>query len=176
MTQPQRARGQVRIRPWAEADLDLLRRMNEPDMTEYLGGPETEEQVLARHRRYVESARTGPDQIFSVLAPGERGGVGSVGYWERPWKGETVYEIGWGVLPAYQGKGVATSAAAAVIGTARAQNRHRFVHAFPSVANRASNAICRKLGFTLVGECDFEYPPGRVMRCNDWRLDLTAPR
>jgi hypothetical protein len=26
--------------------------------------------------------------------------------------------------------------------------------------------------FTLVGACDFEYPPGHVMRCNDWRFDL----
>ena len=25
-----------------------------------------------------------------------------------------------------------------------------------------------------VGEYDFEYPPGHIMRCNDWRLDLEA--
>jgi hypothetical protein len=24
----------------------------------------------------------------------------------------------------------------------------------------------------LLEECDFEYPPGNPMRCNDWRLDL----
>ncbi|MGS2645029.1 LysE family translocator [Streptosporangium sp. G12] len=42
----------------------------------------------------------------------------------------------------------------------------------PSVGHPASNAICRKLGFFLLGECDFEYPPGTTMRCNDWRLDL----
>jgi RimJ/RimL family protein N-acetyltransferase len=40
---------------------------------------------------------------------------------------------------------------------ARAEGRHRFKHAFPSVTNPPSNAICRKLGFTLKGELDFEY-------------------
>jgi hypothetical protein len=44
--------------------------------------------------------------------------------------------------------------------------------AFPSIANAPSNAICRKLGFTLIEECEFEYPKGSFMRCNDWRLDL----
>jgi hypothetical protein len=42
---------------------------------------------------------------------------------------------------------------------------------YPVVA-RSSNAICGKLGFTLLGAFDFEYPPGHPLRCNDWRLDL----
>jgi RimJ/RimL family protein N-acetyltransferase len=49
------------------------------------------------------------------------------------------------------------------------------VHAFPSVDNAPSNAICRKLGFTLLdGAIEFEYPPGNLLRCNDWRFDLDA--
>ena len=35
---------------------------------------------------------------------------------------------------------------------------HRYFHAFPSVDNAPSNAICRKLGFELLGACDFEFP------------------
>ena len=50
----------------------------------------------------------------------------------------------------------------------------RFVHAFPSVDNAPSNAVCRKTGFVLLGDYEFEYPPGSFMRCNDWRLDLLA--
>ena len=57
---------------------------------------------------------------------------------------------------------------------ARSEGKHRFVHAFPSVENAPSNAICRKVGFTLLGERDFEYPPGHSMRSNDWRFDLSA--
>jgi hypothetical protein len=44
------------------------------------------------------------------------------------------------------------------------------------VANVPSNAICRSLGFELLEELEFEYPPGSLMRCNDWRFDLFAPR
>ena len=35
----------------------------------------------------------------------------AVGYWDREWRGEQVYEMGWAVLPAYQGRGLATAAA-----------------------------------------------------------------
>ena len=61
-----------------------------------------------------------------------------------------------------------------MIAVARAEKRLRFVHAYPSVDNAPSNGICRKLGFTLLEECEFEYPKGSLMRCNDWRLDLFA--
>jgi RimJ/RimL family protein N-acetyltransferase len=101
-------------------------------------------------------------------------GVGSVGYWERIWAGETTYEMGWSVLPAFQGRGTAQAAAQSTVDIARDQDRHRYLHAFPSVDNPASNAVCRKLDFELLGVCDFEYPPGTPMRCNDWCLDLDA--
>jgi RimJ/RimL family protein N-acetyltransferase len=83
-----------------------------------------------------------------------------------------VFEIGWSVLPGFQGRGMAGSGAAQAVAKARGERTRQFVHAFPSVDHAASNAICRKLCFTLVAECDFEYPPGTVVRSNDWRLDL----
>jgi RimJ/RimL family protein N-acetyltransferase len=61
-----------------------------------------------------------------------------------------------------------------VVERARAGGKYRFMHAFPSVDNGPSNAICQKVGFALQAEADFEYPPGQFMRCNDWRLDLFA--
>jgi len=48
------------------------------------------------------------------------------------------------------------------------------MHAFPSVDNAPSNAICRRLGFELLEACEFEYPKEHFMTCNDWRLDLRA--
>ena len=78
------------------------------------------------------------------------------------------------MLPAFQGRGIAGRATAQALEAARSEGKHRFVHAFPSVDNAPSNAICRKVGFTLLGERDFEYPPGHAMRSNDWRFDLSA--
>jgi len=76
------------------------------------------------------------------------------------------------ILPAYQGHGIATKAGEAVIELLCQEPRFRYVHAFPSVSNPASNAICRKLGFSLLEECQFEYPPGHLMMVNDWQLNL----
>jgi RimJ/RimL family protein N-acetyltransferase len=98
--------------------------------------------------------------------------VGSVSFWNREWKGEEVYEIGWGVLPEYQGRGIASAAVAEAIELARATKRKQAVHAFPSVENPPSNGICRNLGFVLLGATQFEYPKGHWMLCNDWRLAL----
>jgi RimJ/RimL family protein N-acetyltransferase len=86
--------------------------------------------------------------------------------------GLEIYEMGWSVLPAFQGRGIATAGTAQAVAVVRTERTRRFLHAFPSAANAASNAICRKVGFTLVEACDFEYPPGHVLKCNDWRLDL----
>ena len=70
---------------------------------------------------------------------------------------------------------IASRATALAMDLARAQGGHRWVHAFPHVANAASNAVCRRLGFERLGTHDVEYPKGHRMRCNDWRLDL-APQ
>jgi RimJ/RimL family protein N-acetyltransferase len=163
----------LRLVPWSVDDLDLLRRANTPEMTVHLGGPETEERIVARHERYLEPGEPGTGAMFRVaLLPGLEP-VATIGYWECDWQGETVYETGWAVLPEYQGRGIATVAALAVAELARAEHRHRYLLACPKVTNHASNAICRKAGFTLFGEVDNEYPPGNPIRSNDWRLELT---
>jgi RimJ/RimL family protein N-acetyltransferase len=152
--------------------------MGDPAMTEHLGGPESPEKIAARQERYVRLPGTGTGQMFKIVeaATGER--VGSIGYWERDSNAGLVYETGWLVLPAFQGRGAATSATAQVIERARAERKHRFLYAYPSVDNAPSNAICRKLGFTLVDVSEYEYPKdsGNILRCNDWRLDLFERR
>lgn len=162
----------VRLEPWAAQDLTLLRRSNTPAMTEHLGGPETEEQLLARHERYLRHWRNGTARMFKVVIDGAPEGAGSVGYWEKSWQGALVYETGWSTLPEFQGRGIASAAVAAVLAHAGREGLHRFVHAFPGIGNHASNAVCRRAGFVLALECTFEYPPGHLMRCNDWVFDL----
>jgi RimJ/RimL family protein N-acetyltransferase len=164
----------VRLEPWSEHDLPLLRRtLGDPEMTKHLGGPESEEKLIERQGRFERLADSGAGRMFKIVDDATGESVGSVGYWKKDWRGEAVYEIGWMVIPEHQGRGIAAAATALAIDRARADGGGRHIHAFPGVENAPSNAICRKLGFELAEEIDFEYPPGSVMRCNDWRLDLS---
>jgi RimJ/RimL family protein N-acetyltransferase len=163
----------ILLQPWSEEDLPLLEKLlGDPEMMTHLGGPESQEQILRRHQRYIRLPESGTDHMFKIIWSPSGEGVGNVGYWRKIWRDQAVYETGWLVLPEYQGRGIATKATAAVIEHARREPKYQFLHAFPSVENPASNAICRKLGFTLVEECQVEYPPGRSMTVNDWRLEL----
>jgi RimJ/RimL family protein N-acetyltransferase len=165
----------VTLRPWSADDLPLMERLlGEPGMTVHLGGPESPERIRRRHQRYMGVGDTSKGSMFVVAVGPDGSPAGSVGYWEHEWQGETVWETGWSVLPEFQGRGIATRATSLVVAKAAAERLHGSVHAFPSIANGASNAVCRKAGFTLLGEVDFEYPKGHPMRCNDWAIDLAA--
>lgn len=165
----------VDLRPWAEGDLPLLERlMGDPAMTEHLGGPESPEKIRSRNERYSHEQSTG--MMFVIVVGPKKTAAGSIGYWEREWHGQMVWETGWSVLPEFQGQGIATRATLALVERLRSEGTHRYLHAYPAVDNPPSNAICRKSGFELQGEYNFEYPPGSRMRCNDWQLDLFAPQ
>jgi len=136
-------------------------------MMEHLGGIESMEQIERRHARFLSSPG-----MFTVWEGDAV--VGSVGFWEKTWRGEVVYETGWMILPQYAGRGLATEAAREVVSLTRKERRLQFLHAFPNVENAASNAVCRNAGFTNLGEHSFEYPKDHWMHCNDWCIDLFA--
>jgi RimJ/RimL family protein N-acetyltransferase len=161
----------TRLVAYAADDLPVLAALNAPELMTFLGGPESDEKLRKRHERYVAAAGSAATHVFTIR---EDGGtrVGSIVFWERTWREQQVYETGWAVLTKFQGRGFATAATRLVIERARAERRLHELHAFPKVINEASNAICRKAGFTLLGECDFEYPPGTPIRCNDWYVEL----
>ncbi|MBC9718674.1 GNAT family N-acetyltransferase [Streptomyces sp. TRM66268-LWL] len=166
----------VRLEPWSEGDFGLVVRSNSEAMTDHLGGPESPEKLADRHRRYVELRDQG--RMFKIVLPdGEP--AGSIGYWAREWRGEPVWETGWGVFPEFQGRGIAAAAARLLVAYVREHGAadeggapRRALHAYPSVDHPASNAICRKAGFELLGEVAFEYPKGNPLRSNDWRVLL----
>jgi RimJ/RimL family protein N-acetyltransferase len=162
----------IRLERWTDVDFPLLVRLNSPEMTEHLGGPETDEQLRQRHEKYVRLADSTEAFIFKVVLESTGEVAGNVNFWEREWQGRPVYEMGWGVLPEFQGRGVASAAVANAIEVAQGAGRRDTIHAFPSIENGPSNAICRKAGFQLMGEVPFEYPKGHWMRCNDWRVTL----
>lgn len=162
-------RRNVHIEPWGQGDLPLLEKLlGDPEMMGHLGGPETPESIAQRQTGYERE----DSRQFKIVDETSGAAVGWVGYWELTWREDQVFEIGWSVLPGFQGQGIGSQAARQAILLAGADHRHRFLHAFPSVDNAPSNAICRKLGFTLLEECEFEYPTGNFLKVNDWAVDL----
>jgi RimJ/RimL family protein N-acetyltransferase len=173
MSRPSQGTAAVHLEPWGPDDLALLERLlGDPVMMAHLGGPESPEKIAERHQGFQRLGDAGAGRMFKIVDDASGDGVGSVGYWPHRWHDQDVYEMGSSVLPAFQGRGIAVAGTTQAVAVARTEQMRRFLHAFPSVANAPSNAICRKVGFELVAACDFEYPPGHVMRCNDWRLDL----
>lgn len=167
---------EIDLRPWRADDIGLMQRLlGDPAMTVYLGGPETPQQLQTRLDRYL-SLGPAAGRMFVITVGPDRVPAGSVGFWPHAVAGEPALETGWSVLLEFQGHGVGTMATARCLRIAAATGGYRTIHAYPAVDNAASNAVCRKLGFELLGQMDYEYPKGSWMTCNDWSLELATLR
>jgi hypothetical protein len=115
----------VRLEPWTDIDLDLLRLSNTPEMTAHLGGPETEDSRLSRHHRCLamEAPGVGKD-VRGRARRGDR--VGTIGYWEDHGK-KTPFTRRVGQLRRGSRAGIAAAAAGAVIERARSHARLRYL-------------------------------------------------
>ncbi|WP_431031132.1 GNAT family N-acetyltransferase [Plantibacter sp. RU18] len=169
----------IRLEPYGPADLPTLERQNTPEMTRFLGGPESRAKLLDRHERYQRYWRTGEARMFRIVLDETIGaasgvGVGLIGFWSTTHGGEAVHETGWSVESGYQGHGIARAALQLVLEDARVNGSHRWLLAFPRTDNVGSNALCRSCGFELLGEEAFEYPKGNPIVSNAWRYDLGA--
>lgn len=167
---------QLSLHPWSTDDLPVLERSNTPEMTSFLGGPETPEQLASRHARFLRLWEEGEARMFTVRVSSEELPVGSIGYWTKRWDNADVYETGWSIATPYQGRGWAARALAACLGHAARYGDRAEVFAFPRIDNAASNALCRSLQFRLRGEYAFEYPKGNPITVNAWSFDLASIR
>jgi len=162
---------EIQLRPWTTDDLNMLQRtMGDPAMTEYLGGPESEEKLRERNQHYAAIGGTGKGRMFVITVDEEP--AGTIGYWEHEARDGMAWETGYSVLPEFQSQGVATSATNLIIAETRNEKKHRWLHAYPRIDNAASIAISRKTGFELLGNFEYAYPPGNPITCNNWRFDL----
>ena len=163
----------MRLRQVQLDDVDLYVRMRcDPVMMAELGGPLPREQTEAKVQRDVAEAESGRAWILIIVADDDDAvsAAGTVVLWSQVDGDQTHSEMGWMVLPEFQGRGLAKAAAGALLAQAREEDRWGVVHAFPGVTNAPSNSICRGLGFTFAGERDIEFAD-RVLRANHWLIN-----
>lgn len=144
----------------------------DPSMMKYLGGPRPRTGMQAKVDSDVADVRAGRALICMIIA--EHDGMskvaGTVTLWSHEVDGEAISEIGWMVLPEFQGRGVAKQSIATVLERARDQHRWGVIYAFPSPDNGPSNGLCRSLGFTFLGGRTIDYQGERV-RVHAWSID-----
>lgn len=162
--------GVVRLERWSADDLPLLVAANTPEMTTHLGGPESADDIRARHERYLRRWQTGEAFMYRIVVDGAP--AGGIGFWPTEHEGEAVWEAGWNVLPAWQGRGVARDALRLLLAKVAVKDEARPVVAYPSVNNPASNALCRRAGFEHRGRVT-ELWRGAEMTFNIWVLDMS---
>ena len=166
----------MRLRDVELTDVGAYVRMRcDPVMMAGLGGPLPREGIEAKVQRDVEQAAAGTEWI-KMITSGETEPetvAGSVVLWSHEDGGRPISEIGWMVLPEFQGRGIGKRAVRMLLELARDDGRWGLVHAFPGVTNAPSNGICRSLGFTLTEERDIAFND-RILRANHWIIDPGA--
>lgn len=164
----------MNLRDVEPGDVDAYVRMRcDPAMMADLGGPLPRDGMEDKVFRDVQAAVAG-EALIKMIVPAETAPdvvAGSVTLWSHDeGGGERTTEIGWMVLPEFQGRGLAKRAVRMVLELARDDDRWGLVHAFPATTNSPSNGICRSLGFTFAGEQDVTFA-GRVLRSNHWVIN-----
>jgi RimJ/RimL family protein N-acetyltransferase len=165
----------VRLRDVQLSDVDAYVRMRcDPVMMAELGGPRPRDGIEEKVQRDVADAAADVAWI-KMIVPGDDSSTvaGSVALWQHEADRRTISEIGWMVLPEFQGQGFGKRAVHALLEAARADGRWGLVHAFPAITNGASNGICRSVGFRLVQQEDVDFA-GQVFRVNHWIIDPQA--
>ena len=151
-------------------DVDAYVRMRcDPVMMADLGGPLPREGMADKVRRDAREAAADECWIKMIVPEPDRPEVvaGTVTIWSHDLGDGPLTEIGWMVLPEFQGRGWGKRAVGALLEQAWREGRWGDVHAFPATGNGPSNGICRSLGFRLVGELDMSFAD-RVLRSNHW--------
>jgi RimJ/RimL family protein N-acetyltransferase len=163
----------IALREVAEGDAGIYERMFcDAAMMSDLGGPLPRGGIDAKLQHDIDEAAAGRAWIYMIQPCAGESTLtgGNVVLWAYESHGESISEIGWMVLPEFQGRGIGKAAVRLLLRRAREGRRWGVVHAYPGIANTASNAICRSLGFTLAGRHDAVFA-GRSLLTNHWHID-----
>ena len=162
----------MQLRNVTPDDVDAYVRMRcDPGMMSDLGGPLPPEGMKDKVRRDALEAAADDAWIKMIVPDPDTPDVvaGSVTIWSHDTDDGPLSEIGWMVLPQFQGRGLGKLATRTLLEQARDEDRWGDVHAFPATSNAASNGICRSLGFRFIAERNVTFAD-RVLRSNHWAI------
>jgi RimJ/RimL family protein N-acetyltransferase len=164
----------VTLERWGADDIAVLERANTAEMTRFLGGGvEIDDKLADRHAEYLDLWESGSVRMFRVEADGTPAGY--AGWWEEEHDGMPVYEVGCVVEPRWQGHGVASAALTEVVRLAAATPAPLPIIAYTHVENEAAGALCRRVGFALVGTGMFPFAEGEApMSVNVWMIEAAG--
>ena len=178
----------MKLLPVTLDDLPLYEAMfgNEEYMKE-LGGIQPAEKIPGILQRQVNCVQSDKGWVFKIIPEpqdwkeGDENisqteiAVGTVCVWTGydDKRAVEISEMGYGVLPHYQGKGFASKAIRQVIDLARENGRWGVIHAYTNINNKSSIRLCEKVGFELMEECDMEYD-GRIMPAKHFIIDTST--
>jgi RimJ/RimL family protein N-acetyltransferase len=159
----QLATARLILRPWQDRDRAPFAAINaDPDVMTYFAAPMTVAETDEAMVRYnMQLDRDG----FSMLAAehretGDLAGVIGMQTMRTvvPNLPQPAVEIGWRLAGTYQGQGLATEGARAVVDFAFQQFRLPAVVAITASGNMASRHVMEKLNMTHRPELDFDHP------------------
>jgi len=163
----------VELRPYNDEHPGLTEALElDPEVMKELGGPADPADLDRVHRMRVETVARGEWYFVIVPEPSDPP-AGAIGIWESTVSGLALHEVGWMVLPEFQGRGIATEALALLIDRARSDPGYDRIHAFPGATNTPSNALCRRAGFDMTEGMEVKFRD-RPLRVNHWELDVSA--
>ena len=151
----------LHFRTWTEADVPLARSLwGDADVMRYLHqGPYSEAQIGDRLAREASNLATLGFQYWPIFVAGSGEFAGCCGLKLCPYEGTPEapeLEVGFHLVPAMWGRGLATEAAQAAIRFAFEQVGADRLFAGHHPENAASGAVLRKLGFVFVRDVFYE--------------------
>ena len=144
----------LRFRTWRPSDFDVYEGWcSRMEIMRYLGGKTFDRIQAWRHMAYLRGHWEMLGHGYYATEEKASGNlIGRVGFTSHPgWPG---FELGWTIIPEYQGRGYATEAAGMLLEYAFQELKQRRVISLIHPDNAPSRRVAEKLGQTIEGETE----------------------